>query len=40
MQRELNRIARDTNLFLKRFIKKTKKIGINYSYEIWFVFWW
>ena len=25
MQKELNRIARDTNLFLKRFIKKQKK---------------
>ena len=25
MQKELNKIAKDTNIFLKRFIKKQKK---------------
>ncbi len=28
MQKELNRIAKDTNIFLKRFIKKQKKSGL------------
>ena len=40
MQNKLNKIADDTNLFLKNFIKKQKKNRINSSYEIWLVSWW
>ena len=38
MQEELNKIAKDTNIFLKEFIKKQKKIKINLSNAVWFVF--
>ena len=35
MQKKLIKIANDTNIFLKNFIKKQKKNRITYSNEIW-----
>ena len=40
MQKKLNKIAKDTNFFLEKFIKKTKKIRINYPYAVWIVLRW
>ena len=37
MQDKINKIARDTNNFLKRFIKKQKKNRINKTYEVRFI---
>ena len=34
MQKELNKIARDTNFFLKNLFRN-KKIRTNNSYEVW-----
>ena len=40
MKKKLNQIAKDTNLFLKRYIRNQKKNRFNRSYEIWFISWW
>ena len=40
MQKKLNKIAKDTNIFLKKFIKKQKKSELIITYEIWFIFRW
>ena len=39
IQKKLNKIAKDTNLFLKRFITKQKKNKFDSCNEIWPVFW-
>ena len=40
MQKKLNKIAKDTNIFLKRFIKKQKKIRVDCPNAIWIIFGW
>ena len=40
MQNKLARIANDTNLFLKRFIKGAKKNRISCSYGVWLISRW
>ena len=37
--KELNNIAKDTNIFLKNLLKN-KKIRIDNSNAIWIIFWW
>ena len=39
MKNELNKIAKDTNIFLKKFIKKQKKTEFNSSNAIWIISW-
>ena len=39
MKKKLNKIAKDTNNFLKEIFKISKKNRFNYSNEIWFVAW-
>ena len=38
--KKLNKIAKDTNIFLKRFIKKQKKIRTDCPNAIWIIFGW
>ena len=38
MKNKLNKVARDNNLYLKKFIKKQKKNRINHTHEVWFIF--
>ena len=40
MKKKLNKIAKDTNVFLKTFFKKTKKNKTNCANEVRFVSWW
>ena len=37
MKNKLVKIAKDTNLFLKKFIKKQKKTELVSSYGVWFI---
>ena len=38
MKNKLNKIAKDTNIFLKKYIKKQKK-QFNFFNEIWIISW-
>ena len=37
MKNKLIRIAKDTNLFLKKFIKKQKRTELVDSHGVWFI---
>jgi len=39
MQKKLKRIAADTNIFLKSFIKQQKKTRSNFSNAVWIISW-
>ena len=39
MKKKLNKIAKDTNNFLKKYLKSQKKNRLNNSNEIWIVAW-
>ena len=39
MQKKLKRIAVDTNIFLKSFIKQQKKTKSNFPYAVWIISW-
>jgi hypothetical protein len=40
MKTRLNRIAKDTNFFLKDFLNKQNNSKLIPGHEIWFVSWW
>jgi hypothetical protein len=40
MKNKLDRIAKDTNFFLNKFIKRQNNSKLLPAYEVWFISWW
>jgi len=37
MKKQLNKIAKDTNIFLKKYINSLEIFSVNVTHEVWFI---